>query len=182
MKDRDIAKIDRLALHMIRQGKERSRALPAKAYGDPAKYIKYQCEREMEMKDKELNAFCQAWAHWCWTRRYFIRPGTKNVLARMQPSKSGKEPNAELSSELNFFNMAVHSLADMQDHRDDAACFVSYYWDRESNIKAIAAKMGIGRQTYYDRMYRFARKALSMSHSLRRVHLQAMDKATAVID
>lgn len=134
------------------------------------------------MDDKELNAHCQSWVQWCWTRRYFIKPGGQNILARMQPAKVGCEPDAPMSDEMSYFNMAVHALADMAEHKDDAACFVSYYCERANNIKAVAAKMGIGRQTYYDRMNRFARKALSMMSSMKRVHIESMRHSEEIVD
>jgi hypothetical protein len=163
--------IDMLSLMLARAGKERSNAAESYRYGiDPARYVKFESEKRESMDDTELNAYCQQWVHWCWTRKYFIRPGAPNILARMQPSKSSLPPDAVMSDEISFFNMAVHALADMPEHKEDAACFVSYYWDRASNIKVVAAKMDIGRRTFYERMYRFARKSISMANSLRRVH------------
>lgn len=54
MKDAQIAKIDRLALLMVRQEKERSRALPAKAYRDPAETVEF--EAELQRKERARRA------------------------------------------------------------------------------------------------------------------------------
>lgn len=44
MKDAEFRNIDRLALAMAREGKERSKALPAKAYRDPAETVEFPSE------------------------------------------------------------------------------------------------------------------------------------------
>ncbi len=90
------------------------------------------------------------------------------MLARMQPSRVRLPPDALMSSELSFLNMAIHALIDMGD--GDAECFLAYYWEQSKNIKKVAADMGIHRDTFYERKNRFARKAYSMSLSLRRLH------------
>lgn len=120
------------------------------------------------MNDQELHAYCEQWRQWCLTRKYFLEPGAQNLLARMQPSKSAPEIDNELSASLSFFNMAVHALADMDS--DDARCFVIYYCRRAKNIKFEAARMGIHRDTFYDRKKRFARRAYSMAQTFRHMH------------
>jgi hypothetical protein len=120
------------------------------------------------MTSQELNNLCEEWYNWCITRRYFIPPGAKNILARMQPSKIRQPPNAVMDNLLSFFNMAVHALADMGD--PDIECFVQYYWYRSKNIKKVAKDMGIHRDTFYERRSRFARRAYSMCMSLKKAH------------
>lgn len=129
------------------------------------------------MNDKELDLFCWAWNRWCNTRKFYAPPTAQNFLARMRPSKVGVPPNAACSDELSFFNMAVHALADMGD--PDVTCFWAYYAECVENIKAVAAKMGVHRDTFYERKRRFARRALSMSISLKRAHNTAMAAFTA---
>lgn len=124
------------------------------------------------LSSNDLHQQCEAWRQWCITRRYFLRPGAKNILARMQPSKVGQPPDAVLSDDLSFLNMAIHALTDMGD--EDAECFLLYYFDRAKNIKKVAADMGIHRDTFYERKSRFARRAYSMSISLKRVHEQSI--------
>lgn len=135
-------------------------------------------ERMEHIENAALHAHCEAWVQWCLTRKFFLPPGAKNILARMQPSRVGQPPNAILSDDLSFFNMAVHALADMKDQ--DAECFVEYYWNRAKNIKAVAARMDIARRTFYERRDRFARKAMSMAASLKRVQQERTPTALEV--
>jgi hypothetical protein len=125
------------------------------------------------MTDGEIDAYCLDWQYWCKTRGYYLQPGAKNILARMQPSRVGVPPNGRNSPDMQFFNMAIHALADMREHMDTALCFGLYYpleGPRADNIKRVADHMGIARSTYYRRVMAFARKAHSMSLSLKKVH------------
>lgn len=166
---------ERFWQQLIRHDKEESRALPQHRYGNPANHIRFEGERRLSMNEQELNAYCEAWVRWCMTRKYFIKPGSQNTLARMQPSKVGREPDAQMSDSLSWFNMAVHALADMAEHKEDAECFIKFYCDRASNIKAVANELKIGTRTFYDRKARFARKALSMSFSLKNAFAASRD-------
>lgn len=122
------------------------------------------------MNDQQLHAHCIEWASWCFTRRFYLKPGAQNILARMQPSRSGVEPNARNNPDMQYFNMAVHTLADMREHAEGLACFNLFYVDQVDNVKREADKLGIARSTYYRRIMAFARKAYSMSISIKRVH------------
>jgi hypothetical protein len=126
------------------------------------------------MTDQELHAYCIEWVEWCRTRGFYLKPGAKNILARMQPSKSGREPNARNYPDMQFFNMAIHAIADMSENRNLLACFNLYYVDHAPNVKAEANKLGISRPTYYNRAKAFARKAYSMSLSLKQAHKHMM--------
>lgn len=128
------------------------------------------------MNDKQLHIYCLEWVSWCFTRRFYLKPGAQNILARMQPSRSGVEPNARNSPDMQYFNMAVHALADMADHAEGLACFSLFYCDHATNIKREADKLGIARSTYYRRITAFARKAYVLSLSIKRVH--EMNRAT----
>lgn len=132
------------------------------------------------MNDQELHAYCEAWREWCRTRKYCLAPGARNILARMQPAKVGQAPDAALSPDMQYFNMAVHALADIDEA--EASCFVEYYFYRTKNIKVIAAKMGISRNAFYERRDRFTRKAYSMSLSLKRVHEDSRQAEVAEVD
>jgi hypothetical protein len=165
-------------------------------FGDPARHIEFEAEKSRKalvvrairergksMNDQELHAYCEAWRQWGMTRKFFIAPGAKSILGQMQPSKIGTVPDAPMSEDLSFFNMAIHTLADMRE--PGAKCFIDFYWHRVRNIKVEAAKMGITRKTFYERKMRFARAALSMSVSLRNMHAMGRAKepeAAAVID
>ena len=125
------------------------------------------------MTDQELHGCCLAWANWCFTRRYFAPPLPKNILARMQPvDRVAVAPDGPMDADMAFFNMAVHGLA--QDMPSEYACFALFYVHRVPNVKAVAAELGIGRRTYYERMRRFARKAYTLTASVRSIHEQHM--------
>ncbi len=133
------------------------------------------------MTGNELHAFCENWYRWCVTRGYFIAPGAKNIFARLQPSKVLQPPDAVMSANLSYFNMAVHALVDMKDH--DAECFIQFYCFRAKNIKTIAARIGIHRDTFYERKQRFAKKAYALSLSLKNMHEESIatfDSATCI--
>ena len=120
------------------------------------------------MNDQQIDAYCHEWVTWCATRNYYLRPGAQNILARMQPSKSGKEPNARNNPDMQFFNMAIHALADMREHAEGLVCFNLMYAEKAEHIKREADKLGIARSTYYRRAAAFARKAYSMSLSIKK--------------
>ena len=126
------------------------------------------------MTNGEIDAYCLDWQAWCKSRGFYIRPGAKNILARNMPSKVGQPPNARNSAQMQFFNMALHMLGDMEENAGAVECFNFYYpidgTERAENIKQIADKMGIHRVTYYKRVLAFSRKAFHMAHTLRAVH------------
>ena len=134
------------------------------------------------MNDQQLNAYCEEWASWCYTRRFYLKPGAKNILARMHPSKSGVEPNARNSADMQFFNMAVHALADMKEHEEALACFNLMYVEQADHVKRQADKLGISRPTYYNRSRAFARKALALAVSLKRVHQETASQGAAYVE
>lgn len=125
------------------------------------------------MNDQQLHTYCLEWASWCYTRRFYLKPAGQNMLARMQPSKSGREPDARNSADIQFFNAAVHTLADMAEYKNGFVCFSLMYIEQADHIKRRADQLGISRPTYYNRSRSFARKALSLAHSLKRVHQEA---------
>lgn len=122
------------------------------------------------MDDQELRNYCDAWSYWCSTRKYYLQPGAKNILARMQPSKVRQPPDARNYPNMQYFNMAVHALADMPEYHDGLVCFNFYYVEQSPNIKSIAFDLGISRPTYYNRAKAFARKAYSLSLSIKEAH------------
>ncbi len=127
------------------------------------------------MNDDALHAFVEAWVRWCATRRFFIRPPSPNLLARMQPAKLRQPPDARMSAEIAWFNMAVHALVDMDD--PDAQAFLLYYIERVGNIKKVASDIGVARSTFYVKVRRFARRAWSMSQSFARADAELRVRA-----
>lgn len=130
--------------------------------------------RNARLSDNQIDAHCLDWVRWCETRKFYLRPAAQNILARMQPSKNGVEPNARNNPDMVFFNAAVHSLADMDDQAEGYACFKAKYLEVDQLIKVQVDKMGISRPTYYARARSFARKALSLAGSLKRVHAESL--------
>lgn len=115
------------------------------------------------MNDKELHIYCLRWASWRYTRRFYLKPGASNLLARMQPSKSGREPDARLDADMQHFNSAVSALMNSDEHRGDMACFWSFYVDQDKHIKVVADRLGISTRTYYERVGRARRAAWRMA-------------------
>jgi hypothetical protein len=62
------------------------------------------------MDDRLLNQYCLDWVHWCYTRRYYIAPGGKSVLASMQPSKTGLPPNARNNPDMQVYSFNISQL------------------------------------------------------------------------
>lgn len=117
-----------------------------------------------------VEELCWEWVRWCVTRKFYMRPPGQSILARLQPSKSGKEPNGRNDADLQYFNMAVHTLGDMPKHQDAFAAFMVYYMGEGEVVKRAADKLGVSRSTFYERVKKFAVAAQSMSVSIKRVH------------
>lgn len=122
------------------------------------------------MNDQQLHTYCQDWVTWCFTRRFYLRPGAQNILARMHPSKSGREPNARNIADMPHFHTAVHMLAEMPQHADTVKCFSLLYCEEADYVKRQADKLDIARSTFYRRAAAFARAAYSMSLTIKRMH------------
>ena len=121
------------------------------------------------MNDQEISLFCQEYGLWCRTRRLFAPPVPGNILARFQPRKyGGAEPDAQLISDMPFFNMAVHALA--TDYPQEGVCFTLYHVHGIRPVKAIAASLGIGRRTFYERLRKFSDRACRLSVTIKQTH------------
>lgn len=127
-----------------------------------------------KLSSAEIDAYCIAWAKWCRTRRYYIKSPPQNILARMQPSKSGEIPDARNYPDMQYFNMAIHALADMPKYSASAKSFKLYYessnGDNSSLVKQMAHSLGVSRQTLHAHYVGFGRAAHSMSISLKAAH------------
>lgn len=129
------------------------------------------------MTNCELDSICQEWASWCFTRRFYLKPGSQSLLGRMHPSKAGREPNGRNSPHMQHFNHAVHALADDQRYAAELACFRLMYVEEADHIKRQADKLGISRPTYYNRSRAFARRAWELSQQIRRAQHGNMDSS-----
>ncbi len=106
-------------------------------------------------ENQVLHLFCMDWAEWHRSRRLFAPPIPKNILARMQPSKSNEVPDAVLSSDASFFNLSV--LA--QEESRAKMIFYLYYIHRVRNIKMVAEQMNLSTSMWYREMREFRAKA-----------------------
>jgi hypothetical protein len=110
------------------------------------------------MTDQEIHLYSLQYGYWCHTRKYFAPPVPQNILAQFLPwDRVPTEPDGPMDADMPFFNMAIHSLADEQP--EEAMCFTLYYFHRYRPVKKIAATLGIGTRTFYDRMHRFSHRA-----------------------
>lgn len=123
------------------------------------------------MTDQEINERCLDWAHWCRTRKYFAPPVPANILAQLQPRRRvSQEPDGPMDPDTAFFNMAISCLSDQRP--EEAICFSLYYYHGFRPVKAIAAAMGISRRTFYYRLHGFSLRALKLSGTIKRMHLE----------
>ncbi|ENZ79609.1 MULTISPECIES: hypothetical protein [Ralstonia] len=126
---------------------------------------------QLKTDDQALHAYCLDWVRWCRTRRFLAPPVPSMLLARLQPrTGSGREPNGPMDADISFFNMAIHGLAESYPH--EYVCFAIFYLHEATNIKAVVADMNIGRQTFYDRVKRFAKRAKVMTPAIRKIHME----------
>jgi hypothetical protein len=122
------------------------------------------------MEDNYIDEKCIRWVWWCATRRLFAPAVKSNILARLQPRRTRScEPDAFMDSSMPFFNMAVHALCERSECKDEAACFVGVHW-YNVNIKELAREQQCARGTIYNRARAFAKRAESLSHTIRKVH------------
>lgn len=122
------------------------------------------------MNEADIDAYVDRWVFWCATRRLLAPTVKSNILARLQPSKSrSREPDAFMDPEMPYFNMAVHALCEQQENEKAAAAFLGIYWYR-ANIKGLARDHQCARGTVYNRARSFARRAMAMRETIRKVH------------
>ncbi|MGG1948988.1 hypothetical protein AB1286_29980 [Trinickia sp. NRRL B-1857] len=122
------------------------------------------------MSEADLDQYVARWVHWCNTRR-LLAPGVKsNILARLQPAKVRTvEPDALMDASMPHFNAAIHGLCEQGGDEEAAAAFLGVYW-YAVNIKALAREQKCARGTVYNRARRFARQAIAMRETIRKVH------------
>lgn len=141
-----------------------------------------QHERERDVNEAEVDAYIDRWVFWCSTRR-LLAPGLKsNILARLQPAKIRREPDAFMDASMPHFNMAVHALCEQVEREKDAAAFLGVYWYR-ANIKGLARDHQCARGTVYNRARRFARLAITMRETIRQVQeSMTAEKCSSLIE
>ena len=95
-----------------------------------------------------VDAFCADWALWHRSRRLFAPPIPQNILARMRPQPVRPVPDAILSADLSYFNLALLGLPEGKGKQ----AFYFYYLHQLRPIKMIAAEMGFSVQAFYKAM------------------------------
>lgn len=129
------------------------------------------------MKKRDpIAEYCQDWVRWTRTRKFYIQPAAGSLLGRLQPSKTGVAPNARNCPDMPYFNMAIHTLADMPKWRHAWLAFNAHYLGPNQVAKITIADLGMAARTYYDYIKRFSAAAYSMAASIKRVQ-QGMDLA-----
>ena len=95
--------------------------------------------------NQQLDEFCARWAAWHRSRRLFAPPIPQNILARMRPQPVRQPPDAILSADLSYFNLALLSIPE----GNGKAAFYYFYLHELRPIKAVADGMGISPQAFY---------------------------------
>lgn len=116
----------------------------------------------MSEENHELDEFCSRWAQWHVGCRRWAPPVPSNILARMQPSKVREAPDAALSADMSYFNLAV--LA--QDEGTGKRAFYIYYLLPGANIKVAADYLGVSRNTFYKTLKTFRARAYRSYRSM----------------
>lgn len=144
-----------------------------------------------EYADK-VHGCCQAWARWCQTREFYIKPGGMNLLARLQeqsvpekgdPKRTGEQPNARNDPFMQHFNAAVHACKDMEKYRKRFIAFDHFYnpqnYPNHQLVKQIVAHLGIGTRTYYDHVESFGKAAYNLAASIKSASESMMARGVA---
>jgi hypothetical protein len=95
--------------------------------------------------NQELNQMCLKWSAWHRSRRLFAPPVPQNILARMRPQPVRETPDALLSADLSYFNLAL--LAQPEGKGKQAMYY--FYLHEIRPIKLVADEMGITTQAFY---------------------------------
>jgi len=99
----------------------------------------------MDNDNQELHMFATSWASWHRSRRLFAPPIPQNILARMRPQPVREAPDAILSADLSYFNLAL--LAQPEGSGKDAMYY--FYLHQIRPVKLAADEMGITTQAFY---------------------------------
>jgi hypothetical protein len=121
------------------------------------------------------------WVAWHESRHLYVKPGVGNVLARLQPSRVGTEPDAALDPQMPCFEMAVAAMREMPEHEAAVVCFWLFYVERVRRIKVVAGRLGIGRRTFYDRVNRAAGAAYALSKAIAQAQAKESERMAILL-
>lgn len=123
-----------------------------------------------------VHQLCEAWASWCWTRRYYGKSSKPASLLGRLASKSRPinpgGPDAVCSAELHAFHLAVLAQPDALDRQ----VFELHYLVRPKNIKAAAPAVGISRRHWYTLVRDFRERAYSASREILAENIEAANR------
>lgn len=108
-------------------------------------------------ENQEQNEMLLNWAAWHRSRRLFAPPIPQNILARMRPQPVREAPDAILSADLSYFNLAL--LAQPEGTGKRAMYY--FYLHELRPVKLVADEMGITTQGFYKAL----RKARSETYA-----------------
>lgn len=132
----------------------------------------------MKSKDPVVQ-HCWDWVRWCETRHFYIKSVSHGVLGAVASGGgSGREPNARNDPDMQYFNMAVHTLRDVAKYQREWLAFECFYLKPHQVVKRTADQLGVGLRTYYDLVRRFGQRAFKLYPSLKRAH-QDMQASSA---
>lgn len=123
-----------------------------------------------------IHQLCEAWASWCWTRRYYGKSSQPASLLGRLASKSRPinpgGPDGICSAELHAFHLAVLAQPDALDRQ----VFELHYLVRPKNIKAAAPTLGVSRRHWYTLVRDFRQRAYLASREILADNLSAADR------
>jgi hypothetical protein len=122
--------------------------------------------------NQQLDAFCIEWSAWHRSRRLFAPPIPQNILARMRPQPVREVPDAILSADMSYFNLALLS----QPEGKGKQAFYYYYLHQLRPIKTVAAEMGFSVQAFYKAMHKTRGEVYRSYHRMIYGSTLAVDK------
>lgn len=128
--------------------------------------------------DQQYHDLCDAWSHWCATRRFFGPPPVSaNILGKLS-SKSpafrrAGGPDAECSAQLSALHIAISA---QPRNALDRMVFELHYLYRVRNVKAAAAELGIGRAHWYRLLRSFRRRVCIASRDIMAINTQGLQQ------
>lgn len=137
-------RIDMLELMLARAGKERSRALPQRTYGNPANSIKF--EREKGEYMDRIKELLREWASFHIDRRHGWPTQSAFATERVQESNRSTDTFREMPAEIVQINGEIEKLAPAFKR-----IIALEYLDRRPQ-KTKAAVLGIPRQVFSQRL------------------------------
>lgn len=116
----------------------------------------------MTCRNEKAYELAQEWVTWLDTRRFYGPPEQRSILAQFMPSVSKAPPNANNSTEIHAFNLAVCALP-----VGELVPFIAIYCGlRPKPIKCMADDIGIERAAFYERAHASAGSVMKTTRTL----------------